>query len=225
MLSNTVRSVLCLTLLAPAGMLAQAGANACRASVANELGLAPGNVSTSGNSGVVEWEAIVGGRRVRGFCETDRSGRVTSTQLGAYRGGGFGGNNNNNNPGGGSIFGGGGGRNSGGGAVVAMRADTAGRGNLTAMGQNVRLSRGWVDTREEPTIALTGDNNFKITLYGVVTGSSQEREFTMRITRSDRGNASGNATVRMNNDRNEVEFIQVDGRVGGSPFSGTFTRN
>ena len=227
------QTLLALALLVPGTTVAQGmAAIDCRANVADALGIGTGSISTSMNGNVVEWETILGGRRVRGFCETDRSGRVSSTQLGPYRGGGFGNNNNNNGGGnnGGSIFGPGGGgnkggANQGGGAIIPINANTAGRGTLEAMGQSVRLSRGWVDTRNEPSIALSGSGDFKITLFGVVTGSSGDREFTMRITRSDRGNANGTATVRVNGDRNEVETIRVDGRVNGSPFNGTFSRN
>ena len=36
----------------------------------------------------------------------------------------------------------------------------------------------------------------------------------MRITGSDRGAAQGRADVRLNGDRNEVEMINLDGRIG-----------
>jgi hypothetical protein len=58
-----------------------------------------------------------------------------------------------------------------------------------------------------------------------VTGSNQDREFTLRITNSDRGNANGTATIRMNPDRNEVEYIKIDGRLGRTEFSGIFNRS
>ncbi len=38
--------------------------------------------------------------------------------------------------------------------------------------------------------------------------------FTMRITGSDRGPAQGSVQVRLNRDRNEIELINVDGRIG-----------
>jgi len=46
----------------------------------------------------------------------------------------------------------------------------------------------------------------------------------MRITRSDRSNATGTATFRVNGDRNEVESINVNGRINGRDFSGNFNR-
>jgi hypothetical protein len=212
----------------------------CRNNVADALGMNASNVQANvgpdGENGspVVEWEANLGGRRIRGFCETNRNGQVMNTQLGVPRGGArFGGGGS---PGGG--FGGGGfggfgrnnegggfGRNTGGGAIFSVRVDTSGRGTFSGMGQSVRITRGWVDTRNEPSIALSGEGDFKITFYGSVTGSNQDREFTLRITNSDRGNATGTATVRLNSDRNEVEYIKVDGRLGRTDFSGIFNRN
>jgi len=197
----------------------------CRNNVADALGMNPSNVQANmgpdGENGnpVVEWEANLGGRRIRGFCETSRNGQVINTQLGVPRGGGFGGGFGRNNDGGGF------GRNTGGGAIFSVRVDTAGRGSFSGMGQTVRITRGWVDTRNEPSVALSGEGDFKITFYGNVTGSSQEREFTLRITNSDRGNATGVATVRLNSDRNEVEYIKVDGRLGRTDFSGIFNRS
>jgi len=47
----------------------------------------------------------------------------------------------------------------------------------------------------------------------------------MRITSSDRGDARGMVTFRLNADRNEVEFISVRGRLNGRRFDGTFDRN
>ncbi len=197
----------------------------CRNNVADELGMNASNVQANmgrdGENGnpVVEWEANLGGRRIRGFCETGRNGQVLNTQLGVPRGGGFGGIFGRNNDGGGF------GRNSGNGAIFSVKVDTSGRGTFTGMGQTVRITRGWVDTRNEPSVALSGEGDFKITFSGSVSGSSQEREFTLRITNSDRGNATGTATIRLNSDRNEVEYIKVDGRLGRTDFSGVFNRN
>ena len=205
----------------------------CRDNVADALGMNASNVQANvgpdGENGspVVEWEANLSGRRIRGFCETSRNGQIINTQLGVPRGGGrfgggfgggFGGFGRNND-------GGGFGRNTGGGAIFSVRVDTAGRGSFSGMGQTVRITRGWVDTRNEPSVALSGEGDFKITFYGNVTGSSQDREFTLRITNSDRGNATGVATVRLNSDRNEVEYIKVDGRLGRTDFSGIFNRS
>ena len=195
----------------------------CRNNVADALGMNASNVQAAmgpdGENGnpVVEWEANLGGRRIRGFCQTSRNGQVINTQLGVPRGGGFGGGFGRND-------GGGFGRNTGGGAIFSVRVDTSGRGNFSGMGQTVRITRGWIDTRNQPSVALSGEGDFKITFYGNVTGSSQDREFTLRITNSDRGNATGVATVRLNSDRNEVEYIKVDGRLGRTDFSGIFNR-
>ncbi len=120
----------------------------------------------------------------------------------------------------------GGGRNGGSGSinVPPMRGDTSGRGNFNSDG-SVRITRGWVDTNGQPSVALSGENNCKITFWGDVTQANGNREFTLRITRSDRGNASGTATFRMNSDRNEVEYISVNGRMNGRNFNGSFNRD
>ncbi len=64
-----------------------------------------------------------------------------------------------------------------------------------------------------------------ITFYGVVERTDGSREFSIRITGSDRGNAQGRADVRLNRDRNEVEMINVNGRMGRNNFTGNFNRN
>jgi hypothetical protein len=121
--------------------------------------------------------------------------------------------------------GGSGGAKNGGGRpidVPSISADTSGRGNFNG-DRSARITRGWVDTNGQPAVALSGENNFKIVFWGDVIHANG-REFTMRINRSDRGNASGTATFRTNSDRNEVESITVNGRMNGRDFSGTFSR-
>jgi hypothetical protein len=222
--------------LLPAGAFAQSGVQDCRERVADSLNVGSYSVQVSqgrnGENGnpTVDWEADVSGHRIRGFCETNRNGRAISAQLGRgfggggkgrdnYSGGGGGGVPNN---GGGSVFPGG---SQGGGAVISVNVDTAGNGNFSGMGQNVRITRGWVDTRNKPSISLSGDGNFKITFTGNVTAAGgQDREFTIRINDSSRGNATGTATVRLNPARDEVEAIRVDARVGNGQVTGTFTR-
>ena len=229
--------LLCLVVVFPNGVNAQGRAiQECRNNVADALGMNTGNVQANmgpdGENGnpVVQWEANLSGRRIRGFCETSRNGQVINTQLGSVRSSGRFGNGNAVGGNSGGVFGrpndgGGIGRNTGGGAIFSVNVDTAGRGSFSGMGQTVRITRGWVDTRNEPSVALSGEGNFKITFYGNVTGSNQDREFTLRITNSDRGNATGTATVRLNPDRNEVEYIKVDGRLGRTDFTGTFNRS
>lgn len=120
--------------------------------------------------------------------------------------------------------GGGNGKNGGGRPidVPRMTMDTSGRGTFNS-DRNVRITRGWVDTANQTAIALSGENNFRIRFFGEITRSTG-REFTMRITRSDQGNATGTATFRVNGDRNEVESINVNGRMNGRDFSGNFSR-
>ena len=105
-----------------------------------------------------------------------------------------------------------------------VRVDTSGRGtfNSRSVG-NVNITRGYVDsTGGRPSISLRG-GNFRITFYGVVE-NSVGGGFTMRITGSDRGEARGTAQARFNQDLNEVELINVNGRVGRDDFSGSFNR-
>jgi hypothetical protein len=62
-----------------------------------------------------------------------------------------------------------------------------------------------------------------ITFYGVVE-RSDGGGFTMRITGSDRGGAQGTAQARLNRDKNEVELINLSGRMGREDFTGNFGR-
>lgn len=108
--------------------------------------------------------------------------------------------------------------------VPRVRCDTSGRGNFSGIGRGVRITRGWVDTTGRPSVSLSGEGNFRINFWGEITNQRGPREFTMRITGTDRGNASGTATFRFNNDMNEVEYINVNGRMNGRNFSGSFNR-
>ncbi len=106
-----------------------------------------------------------------------------------------------------------------------VRVDTSGRGSFNSGATaNVRITRGFVDSTGRPSVSLRG-SNFMITFYGVVERSDGNREFSMRITGSDRGHAQGRADVRLNRDRNEVEVISMNGRMGRNNFTGTFSRN
>jgi hypothetical protein len=104
-----------------------------------------------------------------------------------------------------------------------VKVDTSGRGNFSG-DQTVRITRGWVDTKGEPTVALSGEDDFKISFRGDVIRSNGDREYTIRIRSSDRGDAEGIATFRLNKDKNEVEFINVGGRLNGRNFTGSFNR-
>jgi hypothetical protein len=106
-----------------------------------------------------------------------------------------------------------------------VRVDTSGRGNFnSSFAANVKITRGFVDTSGRPSVALRG-GNFRITFYGVVDRTDGNRSFSMRITGSDRGSAQGRADVRLNGDRNEVEMINLNGRIGRSNFTGDFNRD
>ena len=121
-----------------------------------------------------------------------------------------------------SGIGGGAGFPGGGGGGV--RADTAGRGTFNGDRQSERITRGWVETVGQPSVALSGDRDFRITFRVDITRTGRDGSYAFRIVGSDRGNASGNGTFRLNSDRNEVESIDVNGRVNGRPFNGNFRR-
>lgn len=105
-----------------------------------------------------------------------------------------------------------------------VRVDTSGRGNFSSsFAVNVKITRGFVDSTGRPSVSLRG-GNFRITFYGVVDRTDGNRSFSMRITGSDRGAAQGRADVRLNGDRNEVEMINLNGRIGRSNFTGNFNR-
>jgi hypothetical protein len=106
-----------------------------------------------------------------------------------------------------------------------VKVNTSGRGLFNAnFASNARITRGWVDSRSGRASVTFSGGNFRITFYGVVDSTDGNRQFTMRITTSDRGNATGRAEVRLNRDRNEVEMINVNGRIGRSNFTGNFSR-
>ena len=185
--------------------------NRCQQETANRLRVDRQDVFTnvqSSNNGRAQIGWKVRGRE--GYCVIDNRMNVVEF----------------NDNGGGNNGGGSGGRNGGGRPIdmPRMQGDTSGRGNFNG-DRNIRITRGWLDTRSQPYVALSGDNNFKITFWGDVTQANGPREYTMRITRSDRGNATGTATFRMNGDRNEVEYIQVSGRMNNRDFSGIFNRD
>ncbi|MEJ2009098.1 MAG: hypothetical protein P8Z30_13250 [Acidobacteriota bacterium] len=107
-----------------------------------------------------------------------------------------------------------------------VKVDTGGRGDFNGLGQSVRITRGWVDTEGPQTVvALSGEHHFKIDFYGRITQQDGKREFTMEISNSNRGNARGTATFRLNPDRNEVQSISMNGRVNGRHFNGDFKRH
>src|SRR5215475_6987104 len=92
-----------------------------------------------------------------------------------------------------------------------VRVDTDGKGYFTSRNFKLnQLDRGFVDTRDQTSVALRGRNGARITLSGVII-ASDGREMTMRVTSSDRGNARGRVQIRLNGDRNEVEYISISG--------------
>jgi hypothetical protein len=201
----------------------------CRRTAAQRLNTQGSTIQTrtggvSNNRARIEWRIR---KRVNGYCMINRDGNVVDfRQTNDWNG-------DNWSGGGGWNPGGGGGGSwdddnwGGGGNIITpprIRADTSGRGNYSDGSQSVRITRGWVDTTGQPSVALSGEDNFKITFRGDVRNQSGDREFTMRITGSDRGEARGRATFRLNKDRNEVEYINVTGRFQQRQFSGSFNR-
>lgn len=106
-----------------------------------------------------------------------------------------------------------------------LRLDTAGQGSFNGLGQNAAVTRGSLDTQSgRSAVSLSGEG-FRISLYGDIVQSNADRDFVLRITATDRGNATGSASIRLSNDRSEVESISVNGRLfNGALFTGSFTR-
>lgn len=106
-----------------------------------------------------------------------------------------------------------------------VKVDTSGRGNFSGGFEgNTEITRGWVDTRSgRISVSVSGKNNFKATFYGDIVESNDQR-MVMRITDSDRGQATGRAEFQLNRDRNEVEWINLSGRMGRNQFTGSFRR-
>jgi hypothetical protein len=181
----------------------------------------------------VDWRVKNRGNDSRGSCLVSQNGRIE--QFNGGNGGNYNGNgkgngnyNGNGNYGGGRPGGGFPGNGNGGfnppPAVnfPATRVDTAGRGTFNGKGITANVTRGWVDTSNS-TVQLTGDRNFKVTFSGVIERSNGNG-FTFRITNSNLGGAQGTAQVTLNGDRNEVQSINVDGRINGDRFQANFNR-
>jgi hypothetical protein len=104
-----------------------------------------------------------------------------------------------------------------------VKVDTPMQGTYDSRSGSFNVTRGYVDSRgPTPSITVRGDN-YRITFYGVVE-RSDGGGFTMRITGSDRGDARGTAQARLNNDRNEVQLIILNGRIGRDDFSANINR-
>ena len=190
----------------------------CQSRAASALRVSPSNIDINpggeGNRGtyILNWEARVDrGRRERGYCEVDRrDGRIVRFETNPY--GGDGGGGYNPPPYSGDY--------------PRVKVDTDGRGYFSSrIGKTNRLDRGYVDTREETSVALRGRDGFHITFFGQVVESDGRREITLQITSSDRGDARGRASIRLNGDRNEVEWISVNGWMSGGDMRGEFNRN
>ena len=186
-------------------------ASAMRVSM-SDVEVSPGGDSDRGRF-ILNWEARVNnGRRERGYCEVDRrGGRIVRFETNPYNGGGDG----DYNP---PPFGG---------DYPRVKVDTDGKGYFSSRSLRLdRLDRAFVDTRGEPSVTLRGRNGARVTFFGRVVGSDGNREISLQITSTDRGDARGRASIRLNGDRNEVEAISLSGGMaGGGDFKGEFNRN
>lgn len=153
----------------------------------------------SGGSYWVDWRVDNQGRTMRGSCEVDReSGRVVRFQDGSELGSAMG-------------------------NYRQVSIDTSGSGAFSSRSSNsIGINRAFVDTRSRPSIALAG-RNFRMTFYGEIE-RLDDHNFTMRISGSDRGDARGRADFRLNRGNDEVEMINLSGRMSGETFHGSFNR-
>ena len=169
------------------------------------------------NTYILSWEVRSNDpRRQRGYCEISRDDRrIVRFETNPYRGGGGGPRGDYDEP---QVYTG---------PYAHVKVDTDGTGYFSSRRfKSDRLERGYVDTREQPSVSLRGRNGFRVTFYGEVISSDGDRELTLRITSSDRGDARGRASIRLNGDHNEVEWISLNGRMAdGGELKAEFNRN
>jgi len=185
-------------------------ASALRVSM-SDIDVNPGGEGNRGTF-ILNWEARLDrGHRERGYCEIDRrDGRVVRFETSPYGGGGDGGYYQPPYSG----------------DYPRVKVDTDGKGYFSSrVGKTNRLDRGFVDLRDQTSVTLRGRDGFRITFFGQVAGSDGRREITLQISSSDRGDARGRASIRLNGDRNEVEWISVNGWMAGGDMRGEFNRN
>jgi hypothetical protein len=178
----------------------------------SDVRVKPGGDSENRGNYILNWEARRDhGRRTSGYCEVDRrDGRVVRFETNPYDRNGGG---DYNPP-------------SYGGDYPRARVDTDGRGYFSSRYlKSDQLDRGYVDTNDQPSVTLRGRDGFRITFFGRIVGSDGRREITLQITATDRGDARGRASIRLNDDRNEVEAISLNGSMDGGEFRGEFNRN
>ena len=212
-------------LISPRAVNAQDRAwNDCARRAAVSAGLSDSDIQITpesddrGRTYILNWEVRGGGpRRQRGYCEVDRKGRrIVRFETNPYhrdrdrdRDRDY-----DNTP---AYTG----------PYPHVRVDTDGRGYFSSGSFRIdQLDRGYVDSKEQVAVSLRGRNGARITFFGDVIWSDAGREFTVRITSSDRGGARGQANIRLNGDHNEVEAIALDGRMAdGGDFKAEFNRN
>lgn len=107
------------------------------------------------------------------------------------------------------------------------KMDTSGTGDFySGVAGSERVRRAYFDSRNPGRIELgySGERDFRIRFYGQVVEQYSDRRFTIRLTDSDRGPATGTAEVKLNSDKNEIEAMMLSGAVRGSRFAGDFRR-
>ncbi len=91
--------------------------------------------------------------------------------------------------------------------------------------KKIRIKQGWVNTKgQQTTVGLGGGDDFRIDFYGRLVQQNGDREFTMEIDNSSRGDASGTATFRLSPNHKKVEYISASGQLNGTDFNGNFSR-
>ena len=199
------------------------GARECQDVAAAALRVGRSDVRVRGGGSRLSWEADVAGRILTGGCDYDsRTGIIVRFDVREGGSSGF----DSSGRGGGFFDDSRGGGRGGFGAVgnyPRVEVDTKGRGIFYSRSDgNEQLERGYVNTKDGISIGFEGDD-VRITFYGEIVGTDG-RGFSMRITGSDRGAATGTAQFRLNSDQNEVEMITARGRLSGQDFDGNFTR-
>ena len=106
----------------------------------------------------------------------------------------------------------------------AIKADTGGHGSFEAR-EPRPITRAYFETVGEPSVAFSDERDFRIRFRCEIARNRNDREFTLRIIDSDRGEASGTVFVRLNPDRNEIEVVNLKGRLRNRRMFGNFTRN
>jgi len=107
-----------------------------------------------------------------------------------------------------------------------VRADTDGAGSYYVPGLgSSQADRGYVWLHEDwPMIGFSYEGQRHAKFYGPITRRLNDREYEMEIQDSNLGAATGTGKFRLSPNLEEVEIVEVNGRIGGQRFSGKFER-